>query len=214
MPTETASTSTPVGDAEARMHARRAAVASTVADIRAIETNDGVNRPALERIAAVLDQLATHPALFGTDDFPDPEPGQRARLYRLSEDEDGRFALYLTCAQPGGSVPPHNHDTWAVVSGLSGEELNTLWRRLDDNPGEGATQIEVRDQALVTGGAHLALMPEDIHSVDTPGEVPRRHFHMYGRSLERITTRYVYDTEGGTRRLMEINPKIVTVDHA
>ena len=179
-----------------------------------VEADDGVTRPALERIAGTLDELATHDELFGTDDFPDPPPGERARLYRLSEDPDGRFALYLTCAQPGGSVPPHNHDTWAVVSGLSGQELNTLWKRLDENDGEGPARIEERDQTLVTRGSHLALMPQDIHSVDTPGDVPRRHFHMYGRTLEGITTRYVYDLEGGTRRLMEINPKVVVVEHA
>lgn len=196
------------------MARRRAAVRATVERIRAIETRGAITRATLEGIAAELDRLATRSELFGTDDFPDPPTGDRARLYRLSEDPDGRFALYLTCAQPGGSVPPHNHDTWAVVSGLSGEEKNTLWKRLDRNDGEGSAHITVRDEQVITGGTHLALMPEDIHSVDTPGTVPRRHFHMYGRSLAGITTRYVYDIEQNSRRLMEINPKIVEVTHA
>jgi predicted metal-dependent enzyme (double-stranded beta helix superfamily) len=193
---------------------RRAAVARAIQAVRDIETSRGVTRAALEEIAGILDTLALDQALFDIDDFPDPEPGARARLYLLSEDDDGRFPLYLTCSRPGGSVPPHNHSTWAVVSGLSGEEENALWERTDPGNEPGPASLRETRRVTVRAGEHLALLPDDIHSVSTPGEVPRRHFHMYGLSLERLPRRFVYDTDAGQCRYMETNPKIVRVAHA
>ena len=196
------------------MPERRAAVAAAVEAIRAIETRDGVTRESPEDIAAVLDGLAGRRDLFGTDEFPDPDLGGRARLYLLHEDPGGRFPLYLTCSRPGGSVPPHNHTTWAVVSGLSGEEENAPWERTDPGDGPGAASLRECQRITVPPGGHLALMPDDIHSVSTPGRVPRRHFHMYGLSLERLPARLVYDVAAGQCRHMEANPKIVRVAHA
>lgn len=211
MVTDSASTGTP--DPE-RMGERRAAVTETVARVREVAARDGVNRASLEEMARALDLLAQRDELFGTREFPDPQPGMPARLYLLHEDEEGRFPLYLTCSNPGGEVPPHNHTTWALVSGLSGEEENRLWERTDGGDGPGPAALVERQRRVIRGGEHLALMPEDIHSVATPGSVPRRHFHMYGLSLERLPARLVYDTAAGTCRYMEANPKIVRVAHA
>lgn len=197
-----------------RIAERRARVRECVAQIRDIEAREGVHREALEAIAARLDALAAMDWLFDAQEFPDPEPDAPARLYLLSEDGDGRFPLYLTCVLPGGTVPPHNHTTWAVVSGLSGEEDNTLWERTDGGQAAGVATLRSRSTVTVGGGEHLALMPEDIHSVATPGDVPRRHFHMYGLSLTRLPDRLVYDVSAGTCRVMEANPKIVRVAHA
>jgi hypothetical protein len=54
----------------------------------------------------------------------------------------------------------------------------------------------------------------DIHILSTPGDVPRRHFHMYGISLENLPKRLAYDTDARTCAYMEVNPKIVRVPHA
>ena len=196
------------------IEARRAAVRETVAKVREIEAAHGVTRATLGQIEAELIRLTARKDLFGEDEFPNPEPGQPAKLYLLSEDDDGRFPIYLTCANPGGNVRPHNHGTWAVVAGLSGIEANTFFTRVSGGTAPGPAKIAVSERVEVRDGESVAMLPDDIHSVATPGEVPRRHFHMYGISLENLPKRLAWDMEAGTCAYMEINPKIVRVPHA
>ena len=193
---------------------RRRQVAATVERIRALEAKHGVTRECLRFIAAELVELSKHKELFSEAHFPNPEPGAAAKLYLLSEDDGGRFPLYLTCALPGGSVRPHNHATWAVVAGLSGCEENSLYERIDGGSKPGPAKIGLASTERVHDGEYIALMPDDIHSVATPGDVPRRHFHMYGLSLERLSNRLAYDMVNDRCDYMEINPKIVRVEHA
>ena len=196
------------------IEARRLQVAESVARIRRIEQENGVTRAALSDIEAELVRLSKHKHLFSADHFPNPEPGSSARLYLLSEDDGGRFPLYLTCALPGGAVRPHNHGTWAVVAGLDGCEENRFFERVEGGNQPGPATIKLADTKRVHDGESIALLPDDIHSVATPGDVPRRHFHMYGLSLERLPKRLAYDMTTQTCDYMEINPKIVRLDHA
>lgn len=188
---------------------RRTLIAEAVDRVREIEQVQGVNPAALQDIESVLVGLTGYGALFSETDFPNPEPGQPARLYPLSEDADSRFALYLVCALPGGSVRPHNHSTWAVVAGLSGCEENRFYRRESGGYQPGAATIILDQTVQVTHGQSVAMMPDDIHSVATPGDVPRRHLHMYGLSLEKLPQRLAFDMAANTCDTMEINPKIV-----
>src|SRR4051812_18703403 len=104
---------------------REKEIQSTVASVRAIEQRDGVTRESLEKIKQRLIRLAARRELFSPSDFPPPEPGGKLKscLYRVAEDADHRFALYLNSSLGGHSTPAHNHTTWAVIVGVSGEEL-------------------------------------------------------------------------------------------
>jgi predicted metal-dependent enzyme (double-stranded beta helix superfamily) len=188
---------------------RQELISEAVNRVRAIEQAQGVNPAALQNIESVLTGLTRHSNLFTEAEFPNPEPGQPARLYPLSEDADNRFALYLVCALPGGSVRPHNHSTWAVVAGLSGCEENRFFRRESGGYQPGAATIVLDRTVQVKPGQSVAMMPDDIHSVATPGDVPRRHLHMYGLSLEKLPERLAFDLAANTCETMEINPKIV-----
>jgi len=199
---------------QAKIEERRRLVAETVERVRTIEQKYGVTRDALGSIEDELKSLSRHQHLFGTEEFPNPEPGSSAKLYVLAEDEDGRFPIYLTCALPGGAVRPHNHGTWAVVAGLSGCEENCLYDRLAGGHEPGPARIALSATVRIHAGESIALMPDDIHSVATPGDVPRRHFHMYGTSLEQLPKRLAYDINDDTCAYMEINPKVVRVTHA
>ncbi|HEX9184637.1 MAG TPA: cysteine dioxygenase, partial [Burkholderiales bacterium] len=110
---------------------RRKAIDAAVADIRDIERRAGVNRASLEKIKARLIKLAARTDLFDPKDYPPPAPGQKLRscLYRISEDADHRFALYANASLGGYGTPAHNHTTWAVIVGVTGEELNKFYDR-------------------------------------------------------------------------------------
>src|SRR5262245_6122474 len=107
---------------------------AAVADIRAIEAQ-GVTRESLEKIKQRLIRLAKRTDLFTASDFPPPKPGgnRNSCLYRVSEDGDHRFALYVNSSEGNYGTPAHNHKpSWAVIVGVAGEELNRFYDRATD----------------------------------------------------------------------------------
>jgi predicted metal-dependent enzyme (double-stranded beta helix superfamily) len=170
---------------------RAAAVASTIERIRAIETTQGVTRHSLEAIKAEMLALAKQEHLFPSAEFvPPPEGVKGAQRYLLQEDPDHRFALYLNALNPGNETRPHDHTTWAVVVSVDGLEANKVYRQI---PGG----LVVDREVMVEGDTGIALMPDDIHAIATPGTKPTRHLHMYGLALEVLDNRKGYDPDTG-----------------
>ncbi|MGH8688970.1 MAG: cysteine dioxygenase [Burkholderiales bacterium] len=170
---------------------RRREIESAVADIREIERRVGVNPESLKQIKARLIRLAGRTDLFDPKDYPPPEPGQKLRscLYRLSEDPDHRFALYANASIGGYGTPAHNHTTWAVIVGVTGEEQNRFY----DRAPEGGVREKGRD--IVRQGTGVAFMPEDLHSIHI--DAPLLNFHMYGLALEQLHRREFYKEKEG-----------------
>ena len=82
----------------------------------------------LRAVAEALVRLGQRGSLFPAAQFPiDAE--HPAQVYRLAEDADGGFALYLSAGIAGKAQPPHDHTTWAVIAGVEGNERNVLYRR-------------------------------------------------------------------------------------
>jgi predicted metal-dependent enzyme (double-stranded beta helix superfamily) len=168
-------------------HRRDALIRDAVADIRAIEAAEGVTAASLAKIKARLIALAEHGELFTTADFPKPtadEP-RSSCLYRLSEDDDHRFALYLNAAKAGSDSPVHDHTTWAVIVGIDGQELNRMY----DRTAEGVAET---GQAVVERGTGVAFGPDDLHSIHIDGADGAVNFHMYGLGLEQLHGRRYY----------------------
>ena len=64
-----------------------------------------VTREALEEIKDLLIDLAKKDGLFPLSDFPvDPETDGNGVIYRLSEDDDHRFALYYRALRYSGQT--------------------------------------------------------------------------------------------------------------
>jgi len=170
-----------------RAEERRREVAAAVADVRAIEAA-GVTREALERIKQRLIRLAARSELFTAADFPPPAPGAKRNscLYRVSEDADHRFALYVNSSFGDYGTPAHNHTTWAVIVGVSGEELNRFYDRA-------AQGVRQKGESVVKQGTGVAFMPEDLHSIHI--RAPLVNFHMYGLALEQLFHREYFDAK-------------------
>jgi len=172
-----------------RTQARVREIDAAIADIRTIEARDGVTRSSLAKIRQRLIQLAARTDLFSERDFPPPAPGgaRSSCLYRLAEDADHRFALYANSSLGGYGTPAHNHTTWAVIVGVSGEELNRFYDRTADNG------VREKGQHLVRQGSGVSFMPEDLHSIHI--DAPLLNFHMYGLALEQLHRREFYKPE-------------------
>jgi predicted metal-dependent enzyme (double-stranded beta helix superfamily) len=179
--------------------ARAAAVAGTVDRIRAIEAAEGVTRASLAKFQEELLKLAAQEHLFPSANFPPPPNGEKgSNRYLLQEDQGNRFALYLNALNPGNATKPHDHTTWAVVVAVDGQELNKVYERTDDGSDPEKCALRIREEVMVEPGRGICLMPEDIHSIHTTGNVPTRHLHMYGLALEKLDDRKAYDVEDGT----------------
>ena len=174
-----------------RAIARKREIETTVADVRQIEKKEGVTRASLEKIKQRLMRLAARQELFTAADYPAPQPGSKRNscLYRVSEDTDHRFALYVNSSDGNYGTPAHNHTTWAVIVGVSGEELNRFYDRVDSG-------VKEKGNAVVKQGTGVAFMPQDLHSIHI--QAPLINFHMYGLALEELHHREYYKTEERT----------------
>jgi predicted metal-dependent enzyme (double-stranded beta helix superfamily) len=166
---------------------RKREIESAVQDVRSIERRDGVTRESLEKVKQRLIRLA-RPELFPASDFPPPEPGGKLKscLYRVAEDPDHRFALYVNASLGGHSTPAHNHTTWAVIVGVTGEELNRFYDRTAEGPRE-------KGEYVVKQGTGVCFMPEDLHSIHI--QAPLVNFHMYGLALDQLHKREFYKAD-------------------
>jgi predicted metal-dependent enzyme (double-stranded beta helix superfamily) len=173
-----------------RAIARKEEIEAAVADVRQIEKKDGVTRASLEKIKQRLMRLAARQELFTAADYPPPQPGSKRNscLYRVAEDADHRFALYVNSSDGNYGTPAHNHTTWAVIVGVSGEELNRFYDRVDSG-------VKEKGNAMVKQGTGVAFMPDDLHSIHI--QAPLINFHMYGLALEELRRREYYKPEEG-----------------
>jgi len=164
---------------------RKQEIQKAVAEIREIEKRDGVTRESLEKIKQRLIRLAARQDLFPASDFPPPAPGGKLKscLYRVAEDADHRFALYVNASLGGHSTPAHNHTTWAVIVGVTGEELNRFYDRTAEAP-------RAKGEYVVKQGTGVCFMPEDLHSIHI--QAPLVNFHMYGLALDHLHKREYY----------------------
>lgn len=171
---------------------RAAAIETAIADFREIIAAKGETREGLDAVRQRLIALAAQADLFPAEDFPCPGPGVagNSALYRLHEDADGTYALYINASGGSYSTPVHNHTTWAVIAGISGGgEQNHFFRRGAD----GAPEL-IGGQ-LVTPGEAVAFLPDEFHAIAI--EMPLLNFHLYGRGLEQLDAREYYrETEG------------------
>ena len=185
---------------------RAAAVAATVARVRAIEATQGTTGDALRAIEAEVTALAGHTGLFPPGHFP--VAAGKGTIYRLSEDADHRFALYASAGVPGKAQPPHDHTTWAAISGVYGEERNVFWKRTDNGAEAGRATLEEAGGYTVRRGNGVSFGPDDIHSIHVAGKVPSLHLHMYGMSLERLPNRRAFDPASGTSAVFPAPPQV------
>lgn len=183
-----------------RVEALRAAARNRIAE-------DGVTRQTVGAIADDLREIAAQTGFWSSDQYPPPDEDSKQARYLIAEDEGHSFALYLNVMRPGKRIPPHNHTTWACVAAVEGVELNTLWTRTDDGTVPGRATVSEDREVSIEPGTAIGMLPEDIHSVFIPGDTVIRHLHFYGRALETLSDRVMFDPEAGTCWTMDVGVK-------
>ncbi len=164
--------------------------------VRVIHQRD-VDRAALAEIVALLEGLAERRDLFNFDTFPAPVPGQGSTAFRYRLNDDGDTpTLYLNSLLPGKSTLPHNHETWAIISAVEGQEINYVYTRDDEGREPGYTTLHLEKEVVVQPGTSIAFLGDDLHGIRVAGEQPTLHFHLYGLPLESLNGRYGVEADG------------------
>lgn len=189
----------------ARREERSRAVTAAVADIRAIERERDVTPGGLAGMKRRLLDLAAREDLFPEADFPPPAGDVEfpANIYRIAEDDDHRFALYVQSARGALDTPPHNHTTWAVIAGIRGDELNRFWGRAADGG------VVETGRQIVREGTAVAFLPDELHSIHVDRGDCVINFHMYGLALDRLHAREYYRADDNSWRNFPAQQNII-----
>jgi len=115
-------------------------------------------------------------------------------VHLLHEEPDHSLAVFAVSWLPGRGAPPHDHGTWAVVSGVDGPEENAFWDRVDDGSREGYAEICRRAEKNFAEGEVVALESGKIHSVMNRTGRVTLSLHVYGRHINH-TGRSQFDIE-------------------
>lgn len=189
---------------------RRQAVESLLAEVRGALESAPLDRAIMGRIRERLLPLAARSEFWVEADFPSPAEGEQQNRYLVGQESPEGISLYLNIMRSGKKIPPHNHTTWACIAAVDGVEHNTLYDRLDDGSVPGRAEIRPREIVEVAPGEAIAMLPDDVHSVEIRGDQLIRHLHFYGRPLETLSERVTFDMEAGTCKQMKIGVKTRT----
>jgi predicted metal-dependent enzyme (double-stranded beta helix superfamily) len=182
-------------------------VRTLIRDTREILDATTMSRTALDGIRANILAIAARQELWNEADYPSPEPGEQQNRFLIGQEGPNGISLYLNVLRAGKKIPPHNHTTWACIAAVDGIEHNTLYDRLDDGSAPGKAEIRAREVVAVEPGTALAMLPDDVHSVEIKGDQIIRHLHFYGRPLETLDKRVTFDIENGTCKIMQMAVK-------
>lgn len=127
--------------------------------------------PTHKTVAEVVRRAMSDPGAVLTELGEPTRPG----LTPLLQSEN--LTILKLAWTPSMTIPPHNHEMWAVISILDGREDNIFWRRIQDDP-EG--RIEAAGAKALSTGDVCAMGPDIIHSVTNPIPKLTAALHVYG----------------------------------
>ncbi len=161
------------------------AVATFVDDVRAIVAETDDDKKIIQRVIPLAKRIATSPGWI-REAFYDCDSDQGFGITVLHEEADHTLLIEAIAWLPGRGVAPHDHQTWGVVVGLDGDEVNVNWLRQDDGAKTGYAELAVHNEVSVGPGEVIAFLPDDIHSVRNDGEKTSLSLHIYGKTLAYI----------------------------
>ncbi|NND18882.1 MAG: hypothetical protein HKN98_09930 [Silicimonas sp.] len=138
-----------------------------IADCREAVDNDPTHLATAEIVRRAMSDPSGVLATLGEPTEPGITP-----LYQSSD-----LTILNLAWKPSTTIPPHNHEMWAVIGIYGGREDNIFWRRIKDHP-EGL--IEAAGARALSTGDVCPMGSDIIHSVTNPVPKLTAALHIYG----------------------------------
>ena len=139
--------------------------------------------PTSAELMTIADALRELSARCPADESSCPEAcASQEVLYPIAVSESGGPSLYLVSDGAGVTSLPHEHHTWAVIVGVRGSEVHTLYERV---PGKSSC-IRKPSEVTVGAGEVLCMHASELHSTRVGGCHSTYHLHLYGKPLSAL----------------------------
>jgi len=76
--------------------------------------------------------------------------------------------------------PPHEHRTWAIIVGISGQEMNQIYDVLDSE----SKKAQQSNVVIVGKSDTITMESHQVHGTVSIGPEATFHLHLYGCSLD------------------------------
>lgn len=166
-------------------------LADYIADLRCITQETHDPEVIIARVGPLAERVALSRGWLQPQHYT-CDAVQGFGVHLLHEEPDHTLAVFAIAWLPGRGAPPHNHGTWAVVSGVDGVETNLFWKRVDDGTQPGYAEIRPNGEQQFSAGDVVAFLPHEIHSVLNRTEAVTVSLHTYGKHLN-FTGRSQFD---------------------
>ena len=93
-------------------------------DIRLVTRKETNEKSIINRIKPLSKKIVKNKSWVKSEYF-DVDAEQGFGLHLLHEETDHSLAVFVIAWAPDKGLAPHNHKTWAVVSGIQGQEHET-----------------------------------------------------------------------------------------
>ena len=173
-----------------------------VEDLRAAAGAGGGGEAVTARIAPFAERLAAQPE-WCEEKYRACDATQGFGTHLLHEEDDHGLAVFIFAWLPGRGTPPHDHRTWAVVTGIDGVETNIDWRRLDDGSRAGYAKIVKTGEHTLGPGDTDTLTGDQIHTVQNNSDAVTVSLHIYGRHIN-YTSRSRFDPESNAELTYDV----------
>jgi len=137
----------------------------------------------LDELRAPTERLLTDPTWIG-DAFRKPVPGETA-TWAMYRSQDPDLCIFTMVVPPGEMTKVHNHLTDGWVGCVQGEQLERLFRRVDDRSRPDYAELEIVAEDRVSLGelTPLSYPDHDIHQVVTTSPASSVSLHVLCNDL-------------------------------
>lgn len=161
-----------------------------IADCREAVDNDPTHKSVTEIVRRAMSSPSEILAKLGEPTEPGIQP-----LY-----QSDTLTILNLAWKPSTTIPPHNHEMWAVIGIYGGREDNIFWRRVKDHP-DGL--IEAAGAKSLCTGDVCPMGADIIHSVTNPVPLHSAALHVYGGDFFEAE-RSEWEPEGLTEQQLDM----------